>query len=666
MSCFYYRSGKIEVEVEIQPLSSEKYKNLNKNQKPSIKFDLCPISYALSKNEKEKWWYPWKDVMKPKKDDDSNENINISNENSNVNNNIKILKYHGIIPDYTPPHLYFLTAEYSNQDKTIHDIYFGSIFEIRSELSFFNNFSKTLKSDPYCLTFNASQYHKLERRSKDFASNANNIYLHDAIDCNIPDPKSSEKFNNTNNHCMEYGLYCCVCGKIGENKGKNNDGGQQIKCTGGCNTWQHRKCMEKLENLICGLNPQLGINIGKKKIPNEFKEKCFRCLLEQLSIWWHDLYARQKQKKKSKNTNKNNSSSNSNSNTNNNSNSNGNNNGNSSDNESLKFLRQFFDYFMNLLQMLGSSLDYKRKPTTLGKYAESIQSYKTIPLEVLQSMCKNRGYLYKGKSEDELKMILTNPNLRLLTKTPAHIANYMANVCKKKYSNDLAVDKRNNRLKIIDFMAGTGNITEQILYCIDNCHVLSVELDEDRYKCGQEKTDKILENMKSSDKQISVGDGKRIKLEFEEKKQDSNSKSKQSVEWINNDIFDDDFILSEILERKSNNGNAYDFSVVNPAFEYGFKLIMLALMSIVGNRNGFIMVLLPSEFFTTTALRCEKYNILPFRVAEDRHIGYGHYYPEISKGQNKITPDSLYTITWGRKEKYTPPAVYAKALGHCG
>ena len=106
--------------------------------------------------------------------------------------------------------------------KTINDIYFGSIFEIRSELSFFNNFSKTLKSDPLCFTFNASQYHKLEGRSKDFASNANNIYiyLHDAIDiADIPDPKSREKFNNTNNHCMEYTLYCC------ENKSKNNDGG---------------------------------------------------------------------------------------------------------------------------------------------------------------------------------------------------------------------------------------------------------------------------------------------------------------------------------------------------------------------------------------------------------------------------------------------------------
>ena len=744
--CYYYQSGKIGVQLEIKQSRDEvcpfEYGNNynhnenghgNKNKKNGkkqfqLRLDLCPISFGINEGKDANGWYHWSDIFKLV---DDKEAIEVNEEKGTVT-----YLFEAIVPKCHAPDVYAFSAQYENRDSTIKDIYYTSLFEIRSPYLYYMRLHRILEINALTCVFNTKQYHQFGQGLGQYKGAPSDFFYINGVGCNIPQDDDLEEFFQMKKHFMQYNTHCCVCKSMGidneaeihKTEAESKDT-QQTQCGGGCGTWQHDKCRQVKNTLIKQFVTRLNIKIDND---DEIFDHCFKCSLERMIIWYHELLRKQRnddnynlgrdcsnidgnnsddQYSSGNNDSIRNDSSDSKSNDGNNNSdcscsdsksdrsysSENDNYSNSGDHELSidnnkrddEVLEDFESYVVNLMEMLQVTDDYRRRNVKLKKqYAEKKNEYENIVqqwgdqigLNILREMCNNRGYTSKNKTKKELIQTLTDPNKPLLTKTPMSPANYLVNVCKNGLKKKNCQPFDGKRWRYFDCMAGNGNITMQILNCIDECNVVAVEIEDEKYECGIERTHQVLKatekrfnqlNNKNKNKnekhhkkrgsrlilQNSHDDGDsdgddENENENKSDKIDIKGTSRQEMKWINTDMLSKDFIVHTVLRREENDGNPFDSVLSNPAFEFGFATIMIALLAVAGNENAEIGVLAPLGYFGSTDKRKEKYNILPFAITEEHELGYLPYYQERSEKMNKQTPDALYKIKWGRNNKY--------------
>ena len=108
------------------------------------------------------------------------------------------------------------------------------------------------------------------------------------------------------------------------------------------------------------------------------------------------------------------------------------------------------------------------------------------------------------------------------------------------------------------------------------------------------------------------------------------------------------------------NINMYDFIISNPDFEVAMQTIYLALY--VLKPGGYLIILLPSDFFEASPARTRVYKVLNCTIIKEYKLGHLGYY-EDNRDMQKLSTDSIFLMKRCRRDKYNYEVINSRLAG---
>ena len=125
-----------------------------------------------------------------------------------------------------------------------------------------------------------------------------------------------------------------------------------------------------------------------------------------------------------------------------------------------------------------------------------------------------------------------------------------------------------------------------------------------------------------------------------------NIAKKQNINatWIQHDLTHFENINQLIKQHQ----HKYNIIVSNPPWELGFWTILLSQHLLIPDSKSRLIILLPSDFFVSTANKRQLFHKLHIHIEKQYEVGRWNYLQDLPKTNPRIGTDSIFVITTRR------------------